>query len=173
MKVYGELEVAQLEGFTTVNLPPANLNIRRICYDLTQNLVVYSDGVNWKSTISSTGQFEYSIGSLADSDFLTLAAALAAHPNNSTFILNPSYSTVENVTIAGNNIFIAGKGAVSVFAGNLTVSSQYVQIKSIKFTGDITLDAASVACEVSSCWMSSTSVLTDNGTNNFQQLIQN
>jgi hypothetical protein len=173
MKVYGELEVAQLEGFATVNLPAANLNIRRICYDLTQNLVVYSDGVNWKSTISSTGQFEYSIGSLADSDFLTLTAALVAHPNNSTFILNPSYSTVENVTIAGDNIFIAGKGAVSVFAGDLTISSQYVQIKSIKFTGNITLDAASVACEVSSCWVAPASNVINDGVNNLVQVIQN
>lgn len=174
MKVYGEIEVAQLEGFTTGTLPPASTNYRRIVFDTTVEKIKVSNGTIWKAAADIVPPFQYVIGTAGGSDFSTIAAALTAHPSNASFLLDNSYATSESVTITGSNILICGQGAVSVLTGNLTISaaSQYVMVEKIKITGDITFTAGCSLNNITNCWAASTSAITDNGTSNNLLVIQ-
>ena len=172
MKIYGELESAQLEGFTTVNLPLASANYRRAVYDITLNKMVISDGTSWLSASAAAPIAQYSIG--VNGDYPTFAIALAAHPSNTAFVLDKSYVAVENVTIAGNNISVIGQGAISLITGNLTVNAgvSFFLMEKVKITGDVTITATASSTCLTNIWLSNTSVATDNGDNSYILALQ-
>lgn len=168
MKVYGELEKAQLEGFATVDLPSASANFRRVVYDTTVNLAKISDGTSWRTFAAGLlSKYKYIVGADPAADFTTLTAALTAHSSNTSFLLDSSYVAVENVAIAGNGILIEGEGIISVIQGTLTINTgvQYARVSNLKVTGNITLGTSSANNIVRDIWVSPSVVITDNGVN--------
>ena len=138
---------------------------------------ILTDGINWKINNKKVSNVQYVIGSAAEvsigyADYSSIATALTAHPSNASFLISSNYIGAETATITGTNITIQGQGGISSIGG-IVCSSNYSMIKNLKITGNATLDSASSACNFSDCWVSSTSVVTDNGANNFVQVIQN
>lgn len=168
MKVYGDLEVALLEGFATIDLPLASANVRRIVFDTTESKVKVSNGITWKSASDLIPAFQYTVGSASGCDYPDLATALAAHSSNASFLLDNSYSAVEDVTISGNSISITGQGAVSSINGSLIISSGVTKsfIEKVKITGNVTFASASSLNYIVNCWVSASSAAVDNGVDN-------
>jgi hypothetical protein len=173
-KIYGELEVAQLEGFATVDLPDPTLNLRRVVYDLTEEKIKVSNGTIWKAGSTSLPVYQFTVGADSDADYTTLALALADHPSNTSFLLHNSYVAAEDVTITGDGIYISGQGAQSVITGNIVVDAgaMYNKITNLKVTGNITTNIGAKYNDISNAWIANTSVVTDNGSSNNILLIK-
>jgi hypothetical protein len=54
MRVHGELESADIEGFPTASLPNAATNFKRIVFDTTVNKMKISNGTTWELVFSGS-----------------------------------------------------------------------------------------------------------------------
>lgn len=101
----------------------------------------------------------------------TIASAITDCPANGTvFLLRGAWT--ENVTISAS-INLLGSGYASSVTGNLSiVATDDAVVSGIRFSGNVTLDSTSDGNLVVECFVSNTSVITDNGTGNYIQLTQ-
>lgn len=101
----------------------------------------------------------------------TIASAISACPANGTvYVLRGSYT--ENVTVSAT-INLVGAGYGTAVTGNLSlVATDHATVSGMRFSGNVTLDASSDGNQIVNSYVSNTSVVTDNGTGNYIELIQ-
>lgn len=106
----------------------------------------------------------------------TLSDAISdANEGDTIFILDLDSPITEGSTITLNKrLSIVGKGNGSEISDDFVLASTASKslIKNIKFGQDITVDTSCNNVIITDCWASSTSVFTDNGTNNLITILQ-
>lgn len=89
-KIYGALEVAQLEWFTDAGKPAASVYQYRVIYISDTNQVVVSDGTNWNPV---NARFTSAVNSSATGT----SAAISPSTNNLIAVTNSSLSSIGSI----------------------------------------------------------------------------
>lgn len=107
-----------------------------------------------------------------DAQYSSIQAAVTAAPaGQKIVILSGSYT--ENVTIS-KKITIEGQGHTTYLNGNLTFdgSSDYSLLRGIKIGGNLSLSSGADGIFITETWLGSSSVLSNSGSGNSLNIIQ-
>lgn len=121
-------------------------------------------------TITTVKLYDYIVG--VGGDYTTIGAAVAAATTGqSIFIAAGTY--VENVTL-GKNLSIFGAGYLTVISGSLTFASGSNDslVQSLKVTGGITINSGVSEIQLVTFWSGTGATVTNNGTGNYIQGMQ-
>lgn len=175
MKIFGQLEKAQLENLTA-DPTGAGLIPGRIWYRSDTNEVKYYDGAIVQTisgaSAADVSSFDAIVGSALDvanglATHTTLTAAIAAISAGQSILVLPGTVT-DNPTV-NKKCHIVGMGAGSILSGNLVfnASADESSCKFLRVTGNVTFDAGADKINFSDFWCANASVITDNGSSNY------
>lgn len=161
---------ASLAGNTDYTFPP----------DGSVGQLLRTDGLANLSWVSSTnvpgaGIYNAVVGSAAQviagvATHSSITAAIAAVATGESILVLPGTFT-ENVTV-NKKVYLTGLGHGSVLNGTLTFSIDFSSFKLMRVADNVVFSIGADGNILNDCWLAATKTVTDNGTGNLVQLIQ-
>jgi hypothetical protein len=129
----------------------------------------YISGIHYDAVVGSAAQL--AAGQVTHT---SVASAIASQPQGRILILAGTYAENITLTSANNNLMLEGKGRGSFINGTLSLTSSAtgLNIKWLRFGGNISIASGCNNTFMRECWQTTGLTITDSGTANSKLIIQ-
>lgn len=144
---------------------------------------LYYDGSNyvWQALATAKApKYDLIVGSSAQvtagvADYSTVTAAISAlSASGGSILVTSAYAGEASISINKDNVLIEGQGNLTVITGTLTFSAttDNSSVSNLRINGNVTFTSGCKYNFLTAVWISSSATLTDSGTSNYIQAIQ-